>query len=182
MLVAEIRRRLRLAGAATAADADHRHDHLGPVATHEHAHDLAHDHDLEHHDHELEHGDHSHGGIRHAHLPPIGSTLSWRALFSLGLAGGLIPSTSALLILLGSMAAGRAAFGLVLVVAFGLGMAAVMSSVGLAMIMARGRLDRLPRRSALGRLAGYAPLVASVTVLTVGLMLTWQAIWGRPVL
>ena len=60
----------------------------------------------------------------------------------LGLAGGLIPSTSALLILLGAIAGGRAAFGIVLVVAFGLGMAAVMTGIGLALILARGRIDR----------------------------------------
>jgi ABC-type nickel/cobalt efflux system permease component RcnA len=125
---------------------------------------------------------HSHGGVRHTHLPPTGSSLSWRGLFALGLAGGLIPSTSALLILLGSMAAGRAAFGLVLVVAFGLGMALVMSTVGLAMILARSRLDRMPSRSALGRLAAVAPLLASVAVLTLGVVLTWQAVAGRPVL
>ena len=70
-------------------------------------------------------------------MPPVGASLSWRGLFVLGLAGGLIPSTSALLILLGSIAAGRPAFGLVLVIAFGLGMAAVMTCVGLAMIVAR---------------------------------------------
>jgi ABC-type nickel/cobalt efflux system permease component RcnA len=70
----------------------------------------------------------------------------------------------------------------VLVVAFGLGMAIVMSSVGLAMIVARGRLDRLPRRSVFGRVAGFAPLIASVVILTFGLVLTWQAVAGRPVL
>jgi ABC-type nickel/cobalt efflux system permease component RcnA len=80
------------------------------------------------------------------------------------------------------MAAGRAAFGLVLVVAFGLGMALVMSTVGLAMILARGRLERMPQRSALGRLAGFAPLIASVAVLGLGVVLTWQAVAGRPVL
>ena len=80
------------------------------------------------------------------------------------------------------MAAGRAAFGLVLVVAFGLGMALVMSTVGLAMILARGRLERMPQRSALGRLAGFTPLIASVAVLGLGVVLTWQAVAGRPVL
>jgi hypothetical protein len=34
----------------------------------------------------------------------------------------------------------------------------------------------------LGRLAGFAPLVASVAVLTLGLVLTWQAVAGRPAL
>ena len=116
------------------------------------------------------------------HVPAAGAHLSWRGLFVLGLAGGLIPSTSALLILLGSIAAGRPAFGLILVVAFGLGMAAVMTAVGLVMIVARTRLDRMPSRSSLGRLAASAPLLASVAVLGLGLVLTWSAVSGRPVL
>jgi len=115
-------------------------------------------------------------------VPPAGSTISWRGLSALGLAGGLIPSTSALFILLGSIVAGRPAFGFVLVVVFGLGMALVMSGVGLAMVFARTRLDRLPSGSGLGRLARHAPLVAAVVVLAFGLYLTAQAIGGRPVL
>ena len=126
--------------------------------------------------------EHSHGGIRHSHLPPAGTTITWRGLFALGLAGGLIPSTSALLILLGSIAAGRPAFGIVLVVAFGLGMAIVMTGVGLVMVVARSRLDRLPRGSGLGRLAGAAPLVASVVVLALGIYLTAQALGGATIL
>jgi ABC-type nickel/cobalt efflux system permease component RcnA len=127
-------------------------------------------------------GEHTHGGVTHSHVPAAGSTLTWRGLFVLGLAGGLIPSTSALIILLGSIAAGRPAFGLILVVAFGLGMAAVMTGVGLAMIVARTRLDRMPSSSSLGRLAVAAPLVASIAVLGLGLVLTWQALAGTPVL
>ena len=93
-------------------------------------------------------GEHSHGGVRHSHLPPTGSTITWRSLFVLGLAGGLIPSTSALLILLGSIAAGRPAFGFVLVVAFGVGMAAVMAGIGLAMVYR-------PRPASTGSAAGH---------------------------
>jgi ABC-type nickel/cobalt efflux system permease component RcnA len=86
-------------------------------------------------------------------MPAAGSTLSWRGLFALGLAGGLIPSTSALFILLGSIVAGRPAFGFVLVVVFGLGMAVVMTTIGLVMVFARGRLDRLPSSTGVGRAA-----------------------------
>ena len=118
----------------------------------------------------------------HTHLPPAGSTITWRSLFVLGLAGGLIPSTSALLILLGSIAAGRPAFGLVLVVAFGLGMALVMGGVGVALVFARGRLERFDGASALGRVSTVVPLAASVLVLSLGLYLTAQAVGGTPVL
>jgi len=168
MLVGEVRRRRLRAGEAAHM---HSHDH-----DHEHEHDDVHEHTRG------GEREHTHGGVRHSHLPPTGSTLTWRGLFVLGLAGGLVPSTSALLILLGSIAAGRPAFGVVLVVAFGLGMAAVMTGVGLAMILARGRLERMPRASALGRLATAAPLLASIAVFGLGIVLTWQAIAANPTL
>jgi len=156
MLVNEARRRRRR------AVHDHEHGH-----THEHG-----------HDHVDPVGTHTHGSVAHSHLPPKGSTITWRGLFALGLAGGLIPSTSALLILLGSIAAGRPAFGFVLVVAFGLGMAVVMSGIGLALVIARGRLDRFDGSTTLGRLSGYVPLAAACIVLALGLYLTVQAVGG----
>ena len=197
MLIAEVRRRLA-ARSKVPAGGEHAHGPGHDAEPHEH-HDAAADghaeHDHDHagadvhagHDHHhdeapLAPGEHRHGGIIHSHLPPAGSTISWRGLIALGLAGGLIPSTSALFILLGSIVAGRPAFGFVLVVVFGLGMALVMSGVGLAMVFARTRLDRLPSGSGLGRLARHAPLVAAVVVLAFGLYLTAQAIGGRPVL
>ena len=156
-------------GAAHDDWAAHDHDHDHPTAQ-------AHDHD---HDHEPAPGEHSHGGVRHSHLPPTGATISWRSLFVLGLAGGLIPSASALLILLGSIAAGRPAFGFVLVVAFGLGMALVMSGIGLALVVARGRLDRVDSASTLGSVSRYLPLVASFLVFGLGIYLTFQAVAGN---
>ena len=98
----------------------------------------------------------------------------------LGLAGGLIPSTSALLILLGAIAAGRPTFGFVLVVAFGLGMAAVMGGIGLVLVVARGRLDRLPAGGWLGRVRDTLPLAAAVLVFSLGVYLTAQALAVTP--
>jgi ABC-type nickel/cobalt efflux system permease component RcnA len=181
MLIGEARRRWRKRLATTAHERSHSagapHDHE-PAHDHGHVHasDHAHDHD---HDHAPAPGEHSHGGIRHSHLSRSGSTISWRSLFVLGLAGGLIPSASALLILLGSIAAGRPAFGFVLVVAFGLGMALVMGGIGLALVVARGRLDRVEAVSPLGRIGASMPLVASVLVLGLGLYLTLQAVSGN---
>jgi nickel/cobalt transporter (NicO) family protein len=136
--------------------------------------DSDHDHDHEH-DHEHEH-EHMHGGVPHSHTNAPGSSINWRSLFLLGLAGGLIPSTSALLILLGSIAAGRPAFGFILVVAFGLGMAAVMGGVGLALITVRNRVERVELGVGLARVRETVPLLASVVVLSFGLYLTAQAL------
>jgi len=167
MLGSEIRRR-RAAQVAT-------HGHASPD-THPHEHP---------HEHVTDGAgtpEHSHGGTRHRHAPPAGSSVTWRSLFALGLAGGIIPSTNALLILLFAIAAGRPLFGFALVGAFGLGMAAVMTGVGLALVYARGFVARLPARPAGARLAGLAPLGASVVVLALGVWLTSQAVLGGAVL
>jgi nickel/cobalt exporter len=177
MLIGEARRRWRIRVAAQAHQ--HAHDH-GDAHDHDHGHDQAPD-PAHGHDHPdvTATTEHSHGGVSHSHLPPTGTTISWRSLFVLGLAGGLIPSTSALLILLGSIAAGRPAFGFVLVVAFGLGMALVMGGIGLALVLARGRLDRVDAGSRLGRVSGFVPLAAASLVFGLGLYLTVQAVAGR---
>ncbi len=171
MLFSELRRRRRMAASAAMAAIDHAHEHEHP-----HDHEAAHDHG------HPPAGVHRHGGIAHSHLPAEGSTITWRSLFVLGLAGGLIPSTSALLILLGSIAAGRAGFGFVLVVAFGLGMALVMGGIGVALVLARGRVDRMAPSSPLGRASGYIPLAAACLVLALGVYLTVQAVTGVPAL
>jgi ABC-type nickel/cobalt efflux system permease component RcnA len=171
MLFSEIRTRLR----ARRHEAAHRHTHDHEL-DHDHGHDHAHE--AEHRHEAQAPGTHAHGGVTHSHVPVDGSTLSWRSLFALGLAGGLIPSTSALFILLGSIVAGRPAFGFVLVVVFGLGMAVVMTAIGLATVVARGRLDRIPSGSRVGRVARQLPLVAAVVVLSFGVYLSIQAIGG----
>ena len=167
MLGSEIRRRRAAVAVA--------HEHERP---HEHPHGHEHPHETP----DAGTFEHSHGGSRHRHAPPAGSSVTWRSLFALGLAGGIIPSTNALLILLFAIAAGRPLFGFGLVGAFGLGMAAVMTGVGLTLVYARGLVDRLPARPAGARLAGLAPLGASVVVLALGVWLTSQAVLGGAVL
>jgi ABC-type nickel/cobalt efflux system permease component RcnA len=176
MLLTEARRwrRVRTVGAT----ARHEHDDVdGSPRMHpheDHGDDNEHTHDGA--------SPHSHGGLRHSHAPALGSTITWRSLFLLGLAGGLVPSTNALLILLGTIAAGRPAWGVVLVIAFGVGMALVMAGIGLAFVHARDLLDRLPSGRGLGRLMRLAPIGAAVVVLGLGLVLTTQAIASPPVL
>jgi ABC-type nickel/cobalt efflux system permease component RcnA len=177
MVITELRRRRRRAHLAAALLRAHDEDH---AVMHAAALDDDHGHAGEHppvHEHE-----HSHGSLRHSHLPVDDRTIRWRGLFALGLAGGIIPSTNALIILLGTIVAGRAAFGVVLVVAFGLGMALVLGGVGAVMVLARERLERLPSRARFGAIAAQAPLAASIAVLGIGLWLTAGALTAGTVL
>lgn len=70
----------------------------------------------------------------------------------MGLVGGLVPSPSALLLLLAATALGRAWFGFALVVAFGVGMATSLAAVGLLARDVVVRVERLAQ--ARGFLAG----------------------------
>lgn len=188
LLISQVRSRRVASSGAAAHEHAHQHSHEpGP----ERGHDPVGQHESEprHEDDQGQHpmpgaapATHSHGGVRHSHSPAPAGTLTWRNLFVLGLAGGIIPSTNALIILLATIATGRSAYGLVLVVAFGLGMAVVLGGVGLGLVLARDRIERLPSRSSLGRAAAYAPLVAGIVVFTLGVVLTFQALRGTSTL
>lgn len=144
---------------ARAADGEDGHE---PGHAHAHRHDAF--------------GRHVPAGSVEESAAPIG----WRSLFVLGLAGGLIPSTNALIILLAAINVDRPAYGLVLVVAFGLGMAVVLGGLGLVLVFARDHAHRLPAAPSLGRLAAYLPLGAACLIFALGIWLTGQAIGGGP--
>lgn len=92
---------------------------------------------------------HSHGLFSHSHLPPAGSERSGaKSLLAVGFAGGLVPSPSALVVLLGGIALGRAWFGVLLVVAYGVGMALALIGTGFVLVKARDWLSRWATNSA----------------------------------
>jgi ABC-type nickel/cobalt efflux system permease component RcnA len=149
---------------------------IGHEGGHGPAHPHPHGHPHPRHEHET---DHRHGPFGHRHLPAEPSAVSTKALLALGLAGGLVPSTNALLILLATVATGQAAYGLVLVVAFGVGMAIVLAGIGLALVLARDRVERIGAGSPrLDAIVAAAPVGASVLVLGIGMVLTIQSLGG----
>jgi nickel/cobalt transporter (NicO) family protein len=130
------------------------HDHH-----HGHSHDLDHDH---------------HHGHPHPHPSRQARRLS---LVGMGIAGGLVPSPSALIVLLGAVGLGRTAFGVLLVVAYGAGMAAMLTAAGLVLVRVRDRWTSRPRRT-LARLTALAPAGTAALVLCVGLGLAGRAALG----
>ncbi len=123
------------------------------------------------HDHQHDHGaSHDHGHAR----PP-----GWRGLVSMGFAGGLVPSPSALVVLLGAIALGRAWFGVLLVLAYGAGMAMTLTGAGLLLVRARAALDRRAGararvRFGLAPLSRALPLASAAAIIVVGLFLAVQ--------
>ena len=134
---------------------------------HHHHHHHAHDHDHDHHQH---HHDHDHG---HAHLPPPGTPITIRSLVALGVSGGLLPCPSALVVMLGAIALGRVAFGLALIVGFSVGLASVLTAIGVVLVYARGLLERLPLD---GRFARYAPVASALVISLAGIAVVVEAL------
>jgi nickel/cobalt transporter (NicO) family protein len=116
---------------------------------------------------------HEHGGHTHVHAPPS-RDVSRRNLVTMGFAGGLVPSPSALVVLLGAIALHRAWFGVLLVVAYGIGMAGMLTGAGLLLVRARVTLDnRRPGRRS--RLSAAIPALSASVVCALGIVLTIRA-------
>lgn len=101
----------------------------------------------------------------------------WRMVVP-GLAGGLVPSPSALLVLLGGIALGRAWFGVALVAAYGIGMACVLVGAGWLLNRARGRLSRRASSGRLARVLDSLPVVTAGLVVGAGLFIAARAAFG----
>ncbi|MEU9975654.1 sulfite exporter TauE/SafE family protein [Streptomyces sp. NPDC051014] len=149
---------------------DHPHDH---GHAHGHPHDHAHDHPHTHdHDHEAHAGvPHRHGGFTHTHA----TAPTVRGTILLGFAGGLVPSPSAVVVLVGAAALGQAWFGLLLVVAYGIGLALTLTAAGFAVVrLGTGMnrvLDRRPRWTAhplAALVRRTAPLASALVVVALG--------------
>jgi ABC-type nickel/cobalt efflux system permease component RcnA len=109
------------------------------------------------------------------------SSLRLRSILALGLAGGMVPSASALIVLLAAVSTGRLLFGIGLIVAFGVGMAVVLAGLAAATTMAR-RAIVAPRGIASWPLArtvtGLLPVASGIVVLIIGSVVTLAAL-GR---
>ena len=141
-----------------------------PAIGHDHPHPHGHDHEHPHDDHD--HG-HEHGGRRHSHaLPADVAPLSRAGLVALGTSGGLFPSPSAVVVLVGAFAVGRAPLGLALIAAFSVGLAVVLVAVGLLLVAGR---DRLAGSSFAVRLR-WLPLFGAAAIVVLGFVLVVQGV------
>jgi ABC-type nickel/cobalt efflux system permease component RcnA len=162
-------------------DHDHPHDHDHTHAGRDHDHDV---HDgRDGHDHDVHDGHHGHHDDVHSEATTPRRT-SRLGLAGIGLAGGLVPSPSALVVLLAAIGLGRTGYGIVLVVAYGIGMATTLTGAGLLLLAVQRRLARTVRGSSsrwarLGaRVNAVTPAATATLVLLVGAGLAVRAAVG----
>jgi ABC-type nickel/cobalt efflux system permease component RcnA len=117
-----------------------------------------------HHPHGHEHG-HGHNH-RHDHIDR-------RGLLGVGVAAGLLPCPSALVVLLSAIALHRIGFGLALILAFSVGLAATITSIGLVAVLAKRAFSRL---SFDGTIVRLLPAASALVILAVGVGITLKAL------
>ena len=154
-------------------DDGHSHSHShGPLGSHTHVH--PHDDEAEdpdnHHPHE--HSEAHHHSHEHAHTHDRDPAGGRGSLLSLGISGGLVPCPEALAVLLISFTINRLLFGLIILVAFSLGLAAVLIAIGVAMVLAGPALGRFSKD---GPLIRALPVGSAVIVTMLGLGILYKA-------
>lgn len=165
-------------GAGGGEAQEHRHWPLGKPHSHApgHAHSHSHDDDDHSHTHSHSHGEHSHthahGELDHSHddqheIPKTGRG----SLLSLGISGGLVPCPEALAVLLISFTINRLVLGLVILVAFSLGLAAVLIAIGVAMVWAGPALKRMTMD---GPWLKVLPVGSAVVVTLLGVVILYR--------
>ena len=128
-----------------------------------------------------------HGSAHHAHGHPHEHTHEHEhgharrtrrlGLVGMGVAGGIVPSPSALVALLGATALGRTWFGVLLVLAYGLGMATTLTAAGLLLVkLSRKWAGGLAARLSSDRLAAATPVMTASVVVLVGLGLAARSL------
>ena len=140
------------------------HSHLPEAHTHEHAEGEAHE--------------DAHGQSR------ADGKVSRRSLLTLGIAGGMLPCPSAIVVMLTAISLGQVVFGMLLIVAFSLGLAMVLTTIGIALTVGKRLTGRfgataLFERPAFGRVATALPVISALGITLAGLAITYQS-WNQP--
>jgi ABC-type nickel/cobalt efflux system permease component RcnA len=160
----------------TAKAPDHKHRFV-LASAHDHSHSLrhvhphSHDHHADHGHSHHEHHDHDHTQDDHSHMPP--EEITWRSLLALGISGGLIPCPSALVVMLGAIALDKISFGLILVLAFSLGLAAALTAIGMVFIYAGRLFERFPSQA---KVLQFLPVLSALFVSAIGVAISLKAL------
>jgi ABC-type nickel/cobalt efflux system permease component RcnA len=100
-------------------------------------------------------------------LPEKGS-VRWKEILSLGISGGMVPCPSALAILLVAVALQKIFLGLLMIIAFSLGLASVLVTVGLVLVWTRSLLKPPGKEK---RWISWLPVASSLVIMLIGIIM-----------
>jgi ABC-type nickel/cobalt efflux system permease component RcnA len=130
----------------------------------------AHEH---HHHHQQDHGHDHHDGHEHAHAIPGSAPLHFPSAVVAAMSGGIAPCPAAIVVLLTALHLHRVGYGLFLIVVFSLGLATILTGLGLAVVHGAAWLQR---RSSFARLTRVAPFITSGVISTIGAIMLAQGL------
>lgn len=111
------------------------------------------------------------GHHHHEHAPEPG--IGTRGLLGIGISAGILPCPTALVVLLAAISLHRVGYGLVLILAFSVGLAAAVTSIGLVAVTAKRAFSRVDFDRGIVRLL---PAVSALLVLGFGAAMTARAL------
>jgi ABC-type nickel/cobalt efflux system permease component RcnA len=126
----------------------------------------------EHH-HHLHHQHHDHDDHEHAHAIPGSAPLHFPSAVIAAMSGGIAPCPAAIVVLLTALHLHRVGYGLFLIVVFSLGLATILTGLGLAVVHGAAWLQR---RSSFARLTRIAPFITSGVISTIGAIMLAQGL------
>lgn len=120
----------------------------------------------QHHDHHHEHGEHRH--------PIVGgdAPLSFRAVMLVAMSGNIAPCPAALVVMLAALALREVGYGVAVVVAFSIGLAAVLTALGIGLVRGAAWISQRP---AFDKATAYAPLVSACVIALIGAEMLGQS-------
>ncbi|MBV8638408.1 MAG: hypothetical protein JO322_10005 [Candidatus Eremiobacteraeota bacterium] len=110
-----------------------------------------------------------HVGHSHHHHHPHSHDL--RGAIVTAMSGGVAPCPAAIVVMLAALRLHQIGYGITLIVIFSLGLASVLSAIGIAVVRGSALLGRSGR---FDRFAKYAPLVSAVLICLVGIVMVAQ--------
>ncbi len=122
---------------------------------------------------------HAHHGADHSHAIPGSAPLHFPSAVVAAMSGGIAPCPAAIVVLLTALHLHRVGYGLALIVVFSLGLASILTGLGLAVVRGAAWLSR---RSAFERAARVAPLVTATVITIIGAGMLVQGLIEQGVL
>ncbi len=152
---------------------DHSHSHNHSHHTHSHDDEDHHPHDDHFHNHNSsqDHPGHLHNPLDND-AGRIGEKTHPGSLVSLGVAGGMVPCPSAIVVLLVSVTLNKIVLGLAIILIFSLGLASVLISIGLLIVSVSDVSSRMERFAPILKIM---PKISAGIILILGIFITFHA-------